>query len=208
MASYPVSTPSPLETARLLSSASQSLRDRYDGAADMARGAGQGDCDSFMRIYDHFMPRVCLYLRGLGSPDAVSEELAQEALLRLWQRAAMYDPNQSSVGTWLFRIARNLHIDRVRREPGWVQLLEDVQASLDDDFSVRPVSVEDHVDHLQLQQRIATLPAMQAQLMRMSYLESKTHQEIAAQLDMPLGTVKSHLRRTFLRLQSQMRGGA
>ena len=47
---------------------------------------------------------------------------------------------------------------------------------------------------------------MQARLVRMSYFEAKSHQEIADELQMPLGTVKSHLRRAFLRLQGQVRG--
>ena len=59
---------------------------------------------------------------------------------------------------------------------------------------------------MHLQRRIEDLPAVQARLMRMSYFEAKSHQEIADELQMPLGTVKSHLRRAFLRLQGQVRG--
>ena len=65
----------------------------------MSAVASARDRDSFMRIYDHFMPRLCVYLRGLGTPPAVAEELAQESLLRLWQNAASYDPRRSAVST-------------------------------------------------------------------------------------------------------------
>ena len=99
----------------------QPLREARDWSPDMDAVARRRDRDCFMRIYDHFMPRVCLYLRGLGTPDAVAEELAQDALLKLWLRAHLYDAARSSLSTWLFRIARNLYIDRVRREPGWMQ---------------------------------------------------------------------------------------
>lgn len=161
------------------------------------------DRDCFMRIYDHFAPRVRLYLKGLGSPEAVAEELAQEALLRLWQRAGMYDAARSSVSTWLFRIARNLHIDRVRREPYWVPIEEEPGwADKDDDCS----SAESHADQAGLRHRIECLPAVQARLIRMSYLEAKSHQEIADELGMPLGTVKSILRRAFQRLKLGVRG--
>lgn len=164
------------------------------------------DRASFMRIYDHFMPRLCLYLRGLGSPPPVAEELAQEALLRLWQRASVYDPQQGAVSTWLFRIARNLHIDRVRREPEWVQILEDAAGGIDDALALPSTSTEDYAEHAHLHRRIEDLPAVQARLLRMSYLEAKSHQDIADELKMPLGTVKSHLRRAFLRLQGHVRG--
>jgi DNA-directed RNA polymerase specialized sigma24 family protein len=161
----------PLGAARTVSTPTPAPRDTHDWTGEMVAVARQRDRASFMRLYDHFMPRLCLYLRGLGSPDAVAEELAQEALLRLWQRATLYDPQQGAVSTWLFRIGRNLHIDRVH-----------------------------------LQRRIEDLPAVQARLMRMSYFEAKSHQDIADELQMPLGTVKSHLRRAFLRLQGLVRG--
>ena len=67
---------------------------------------------------------------------------------------------------------------------------------------------ESHADHVGLARRIEQLPAVQARLIRMSYFEAKTHSEIAAELGMPLGTVKSSLRRAFLKLQAQMGGGA
>lgn len=198
--------PSPPRAARPVSTPTPVPRDAHDLTGDMLAVARVRCRASFMRIYDHFMPRLCLYLRGLGCPEAVAEELGQEALLRLWQRADRYDPQQGAVSTWLFRIGRNLHIDRIRREPGWVQILEDAGPAADEEVARPFSSAEDHAEHAHLQRRIDDLPAVQARLMRMSYFEAKSHQEIADELQMPLGTVKSHLRRAFLRLQGQVRG--
>lgn len=189
-----------------MSTPTAAVKDSHDWAGELAAVSRLRDRDSFMRIYDHFMPRLCLYLRGLGNPHAVAEELSQESLLRLWQRAAMYDPQQAAVSTWLFRIARNLHIDRIRREPHWAQVLEDVHVEVEDEGARTFTTAEDYAEHAHLKGRIDELPATQARLMRMSYFEAKTHQEIAEELAMPLGTVKSHLRRAFLRLQGQVRG--
>ncbi len=196
--------PSPPGTARPVSTPSP--RDAHDWADEMHAVARQRDRGSFARIYDHFMPRLCLYLRGLGCAEPVAEELAQEALLRLWQRAAMYVPQQGAVSTWLFRIGRNLYIDRLRREPGWVQLYDEAEALPDEATAQSFSTAEDHAEHVQLQRRIEALSAVQARLVRMSYFEAKSHQEIADELAMPLGTVKSHLRRAFQRLQGQVRG--
>ena len=176
-----------------------------DWAAEMVAVARRRDRDSFMRIYDHFFSRVRLYLRGLGAPEAVAEELAQEALLRLWQRASMYEAGRGSLATWLFRIARNLHIDRLRQERHWVALdegAEPAEEAPDEAFS----RAESYADHVDLVRRIEKLPATQARLIRMSYFEAKSHSEIAAELGMPLGTVKSGLRRAFLKLQVEVRG--
>ena len=75
--------PSPLDIARIVSSSQQLSKEPMNWAGDMDGVARLRDRDCFMRIYDHFMPRLCVYLRGLGAPEAVAEELAQECLLRL-----------------------------------------------------------------------------------------------------------------------------
>jgi len=190
-----------------MSSGEIQARDADYWAAQMESVSRRRDRDCFMRIYDHFAPRVRLYLRGIGSPDEVAEELAQEALLRLWQRATLYDAARSSLSTWLFRIARNLHIDRVRREPCWVPV-DDEPGWPDNDDAGGFSSAESHAEQVDLQHRIERLPAVQARLIRMSYFEAKSHQEIADELGMPLGTVKSSLRRAFQRLQLGVRGQA
>ena len=148
---------------------------------------------------------------GLGAPEGVAEELAQEALLRLWQRADSYDPARSTLSTWLFRVARNLHIDRLRRETHWTAVeiqdddgLEFCQETEDPDFS----SAESYAAHADLNERIERLSAIQARLIRMSYFEAKSHQQISDELGMPLGTVKSYIRRAFQQLQSSVKGAA
>ncbi|CAM0118282.1 RNA polymerase subunit sigma [Stenotrophomonas maltophilia] len=194
------------DTARTVSSSQQPSSEPTNWADDMDSVARLRDRDCFMRIYDYFMPRLCVYLRGLGAPDAVAEEMAQECLLRLWLRAAEYDAAQGALSTWLYRIARNLQIDRIRRERSWMQ----VQAAVEDAAAVDVIersSAEQFADQARLRQRINELPAVQARLVRMSYFEAKSHSEIAQALGMPLGTVKSHLRRAFLQLQAKV-GGA
>lgn len=172
-----------------------------DWSSEMAAVTHARDRDSFMHIYDHFMPRLCIYLRGIGASGPVAEELAQEAMFRLWERAASYDPSRSAVSTWLFRIARNLHIDRLRRQPAGAFVPEEV---IDLEMSDDAVSSEDYVDRMQVRRHLRALSPVQGRLIRMSYFEAKSHRDISDELDMPLGTVKSHLRRALLRLQGQV----
>lgn len=190
-----------------MAGATPAASDARDWSQEMAAIAGRRDRDCFLRVYDHFMPRVCLYLRGMGTQPGTAEELAQEALLRLWTHADRYDPARSGLCTWLFRIARNLFIDRVRKEPGWLHVQASVEgAGLDDVAATTASSAEAYAEHVQLKRRIDALSPVQARLIRMSYFEAKSHHDIAAELDMPLGTVKSHLRRAFLRLQGEIEG--
>ncbi len=191
----------------MMSSAAQPTNEPKDWAQDMEAVARLRDRDGFMRIYDHFMPRLCVYLRGLGAGEANAEDLAQDCLLRLWQHADRFDPARSALSTWLFRIARNLYIDRIRRDRAWQHAQQVVEQAAAEDPQ-HGASAERFTDHARMRQRIQELPAIQARLVRMSYFEAKSHGEIAQLLGMPLGTVKSHLRRAFLHLQSKVGGGA
>lgn len=167
--------------------------------------SAQRDHASFMRIYDHFAPRLQRYLRGLGAPESAAEDLVQEALLTLWRKASLFDPARAVLSTWLYRVARNLYIDHVRKEPHWLPIQEGLDR-LDHAEADRRVSQpESFIDQDLLKQAIDRLPAVQAKLVRMSYLESKSHSEIARELEMPLGSVKSSLRRSFAKLQGSMR---
>ncbi len=201
---HPDPPPFSFHAARIVSVSAQPTTTPPDWTQDMDGVARLRDRDCFIRIYDHFMPRLCIYLRGRGATDGTAEELAQESLLRLWLNAADFDASRSALGTWLYRIARNLHIDRFRSERGWLQAQEAVEAAAVDDPPER-TSAEQFVDHARLRQRINELPAIQARLVRMSHFEAKSHSEIAQALSLPLGTVKSHLRRAFLQLQSTVR---
>jgi RNA polymerase sigma-70 factor (ECF subfamily) len=187
------------------SSVSNAAPDAQYWSTQMAAVSAQRDRASFMSIYDHFAPRLQRYLRNLGVPESMADELVQEALLTLWRKAAMFDPARASLSTWLYRVARNLYIDHVRKEPHWLPI-QDGLDRLDHVESDRRISQpEAFFDQDLLKQAIDRLPPVQAKLVRMCYLESKSHSEIAGELDMPLGTVKSSLRRSFAKLQGSMR---
>lgn len=174
-----------------------------DWTADMQRVSALRDRDAFMRIYAFFMPRLCLYLRGLGAGNRTAEEISQEALLKLWLQAAQYDAARGALSTWLFRVARNLYFDHRRRESG-IRFVE--ETAIDAECEPVPDRAEAYTDKVALHQRIDALSPIQARLIRMSYFEAKSHQEIADEMGLPLGTVKSHVRRAFQSLQSSIGG--
>ena len=184
--------------------ASDATGDAGYWSLQMAAVALQSDRASFMRIYDHFAPRLGRYLRNLGVAEHLADELVQDALLTLWRKATQFDPARASLSTWLFRIGRNLFIDHVRREPHWMPVqdgLDQLDLAESDRLDSQP---ESSADQDTLKQAIDRLPPVQAKLVRMSYLEAKSHGEISRELDMPLGTVKSSLRRAFAKLQESV----
>jgi len=142
-------------------------------------------------------------LRRLGASDGQAEDITQEVMLTVWRKADSYDPAKAGVGTWIFTIARNLRIDTLRREH---------RPALDADdprFAADPGPLPDEEvqtarDEQQVRAAIRTLPEEQAKVVTMAFYEGKSHGEIAAQLALPLGTVKSRLRLAFRRVRGQV----
>lgn len=157
-------------------------------ASCMERVAQQRDKVSFMQIFDHFSPRVNSYLQGQGVDAAAAEDLTQEALLALWNKAHLYRSEKAAVSTWLFRIARNLWIDKLRKQRGIAYEAEDqIPDLVDHDPTL-------DADGDRLLAVIGDLSSNQASVVYKSYYEGKSHSEIAEETGMPLGSVKSSLR--------------
>ena len=161
------------------------------------------DRRAFEALFAYFAPRVKGYLLRLGAGGALAEDLAQEAMLTIWRKAALFDPSRASASTWIFTIARNLRIDAIRRErhpdfdPNDPALVPDEEVSADD-----KMALED--DGERLHAALKKLPPEQAQVVQMSFFADKPHSEIAQELGLPLGTVKSRLRLAMARIRGAM----
>src|SRR5215469_254572 len=170
----------------------------------LGRVAAQQDKAAFAVLFAHFAPRVKAYLLRLVASSAVAEDLAQEALLSVWRKARLFDPAKASAATWLFTIARNLRIDAVRRERHPELDPEDFLPEPDADADAALTQAENEV---RLRMALKDLPADQIQVVELSFFADKPHSQIAQELGIPLGTVKSRLRLAMGRLKRAMGGG-
>jgi len=137
---------------------------------------------------------------SLGASPEVAEELAQEAMLIVWRRAGAFDPSRAAASTWIFTIARNLRIDASRRD-------RRPMAGEDPSMATPPPALPDAAitatqDEARVASAIETLSADQARVVREAFFSDKPHSEIATDLDLPLGTVKSRLRLAMARLRT------
>jgi RNA polymerase sigma-70 factor (ECF subfamily) len=167
--------------------------------------AQRQDRAAFAALFGHFAPRLKGYVRRLGMEEARAEELAQEVMLIVWRRAALYDPAQASVSTWIFTIARNRRIDALRRERR-PEIDQDDPALVRDPDPVADVLIEQGELAARLHEAVAELPEEQAVVLRKNFFEDKAHSAIALELALPLGTVKSRLRLALAKLRQAMRG--
>ena len=173
---------------------------RADEPANLIVAVAQrGDRDAYALLFEHFAPRVKSYMLRLGAAPEAAEELSQEALLTVWRKAALFDPARAGASTWIFAIARNLRIDAIRRQR---------RPRIEDDPTDEP-SPEPAADAVvaaaerdaRLKTALAALPRDQAEVVRQSFFQDKAHSEIAKDLNLPLGTVKSRLRLALARLR-------
>ena len=160
-----------------------------------------GDRQAFAVLFKHFAPRVVTYLVRGGTPAARAEELAQEAMVAVWRKAASFDPARAGVSTWVFTIARNLRIDRHRRGGDGGD-----HADVDLDAQPDPAAAPDDVLDARQQERrihaaLRRLSPEQARVLHLSYFAEAPHAEIARELDLPLGTVKSRIRLAMINLR-------
>ena len=139
----------------------------------------------------------------IDTRKALTENQAIQPELDVWRKAEQYDPAQASPTTWIFRIARNRHIDAFRR-----QRHLDAQP---DEPMLSPAELPEPEESYQLleieenvREALKTLPAEQVELVRASFYEGLSHSEIAERKQLPLGTVKSRIRLAFERLRSTL----
>ena len=163
---------------------------------------GAGDRDAFSAIFARYAPRVKAYLIRLGAAAAAAEDLAQDAMVSVWRRAASYDSAKAKASTWVFVIARNSWIDRLRREK--VELayrLDNPPEPFSDDEA--PDDAAERANEAErIASALATLTEEQREVVRLSFFEDRPHSEIAERLALPLGTVKSRLRLALVKLRA------
>lgn len=165
--------------------------------------AERGDVEAFRQLFQMFAPRVRAYMMRKGADAATAEELAQETLLTVWRKARLYSNDKGSAATWIFTIARNLRIDRLRRETVWQELPEGHEEQASDD-PAPDEAVSQRERQKRVQEALATLPTDQHEVVVLAYIEGLSHSEIAERLGLPLGTVKSRMRLAYQKVRDAL----
>jgi RNA polymerase sigma-70 factor (ECF subfamily) len=160
------------------------------------------DRAAFTTLFGFYAPRLKAFMMRSGMTAPVAEDLAQETMLLVWRKASYFDPRRAGVSTWIFTIARNLRVDRLRREARPMAITRAFDPSDEPDS---PASGETVVMASEREERVRAALGMlseeQAEILRLSFFAEKPQSEIATELGIPLGTVKSRTRLAFGRLR-------
>lgn len=155
--------------------------------------------DGFVQIFEHFAPRVKSFLMKGGTPEDVADELAQETMLTVWNKAGAYDPARASASTWIFTIARNKKIDALRKTGRFEAATTDSEfLQAEDNINMNAMAAQETE---MIAEALETLPPEQSMLLRKSFFEDKSHADIAKETGLALGTVKSRIRLALERLR-------
>lgn len=159
------------------------------------------DRRAFRDLFDHFAPRLKSFYLKAGTNPQMAEELVQETFTQIWRKAHLYNPDKAAASTWIFTIARNQRIDRLRSEKSFVYKDQEFFASqlVAEEEQSREVYRNELVHRIG--KALALLPTNQAEIVQLAFYEDATHADIAHKLSLPLGTVKSRMRLAFGRLR-------
>ena len=164
--------------------------------------AEKRDRQAFARLFKHFAPLVKAFALS-GSPLAAAhaDELVQEVMLKVWQKADGYNPRKAAASTWIYTIARNCRTDMYRRLQKFDTPLaaEDIWVEQEEEEPF--VAVQQRRNAQRVKEMLTELPQEQAQILAKVYMEGKSHSEVAEDLQLPLGTVKSRVRLAMQKLQ-------
>ena len=162
------------------------------------RIAKDRDETAFSEIFDYIAPKINAYYIKHNLSSELAEELTQEVLSTIWIKAELFNSEKSKFITWSFTIARNKKIDFYRKNKKNLSN-DDVRDFLYENDKSNDYEIESTINKI-----TEELDQNQKKLIKMSFFEQKSHKIIAAELEIPLGTVKSRIRATLSKMQKHI----
>jgi RNA polymerase sigma-70 factor (ECF subfamily) len=160
------------------------------------------DREAFSQLFEHFAPLIKAFAHGSSHMAAShADELVQEVMIKVWQKAGGFNPHKAAASTWIYTVARNCRTDMFRRLQKFDTPISAEDIWTDEVEEAPLVAVQQKRDADRVRELMGQLPQEQTQILAKVYMEGKSHSEVAEELDLPLGTVKSRVRLAMQKLQ-------
>jgi len=171
--------------------------------AELLARVGEQDREAFEILYGRYVrPVFSLALRRLGDRGH-AEDAVQEAFAAIWRSASTYRPERGAAGGWLYTVARNAIVDRLRRNG------PTADAELPELASVEPgpeQRAEDSYVSWRVHRALEELQPREREVIELAYWSGMSQSEVAEYLGLPLGTVKTRTRSGLARLAAALEG--
>jgi len=172
---------------------------------ELLKACGRGDESAFARLYDATSTRVVGLALRVVRDRAQAEEVAQEAFLDIWKNSGRFDPAKGSPLGWLLTIVHRKAVDRVRsaeastrRDTSYHQQNQPI----DHDSTAEAATAS--LEATRVRTALADLTTKQREAVELAFLGGYTHTEVAAMLDLPIGTAKTRIRDGLIRLRDAL----
>jgi RNA polymerase sigma-70 factor (ECF subfamily) len=164
-----------------------------------------GDRVAFAELYDRRARIVYALARRVTGDAAHSEDVVQEVFLTVWRQAARFDSERGKPGTWLLMIAHRRAVDAVRRAERHAHACTGGIAEIADAIDVQREALRGSDDG-RIHDALARLPRLQREVIELAYYRGLTQTQVAARLDVPVGTIKSRTHAALMRLRNLIEG--
>ncbi len=182
---------------------SQSTADALRTAlAESLRKVASGDRAALEDVYRRSSGKLFAVVLRILPDRQEAEDVLQDVYLTVWRKADMFDPERASPITWLAALARNRAIDRVRSQGGRTFVSDDVVAAQVDAAPLASEMLEIQEQTSALQTCLGELEPDRADVVRQAFFGGLTYEALARRAGVPLGTMKSWMRRSLLRLRT------
>ncbi|MGO9930816.1 MAG: RNA polymerase sigma factor [Steroidobacteraceae bacterium] len=182
-------------------SASVAVESQAEAFACAVAAIAAGDTAALTELYDSTVAKVHALVRAIIRNPADAEEVTCDVYAEAWRTASHFDPSRGPVIAWLLNIARYRAIDCLRRQRGRARLFDEQCPQEDFPDAAAYVSPERMLNLFQsrsvVRAALEQLPPERRRLVALAFFEDLSHAEIAEATGLPLGTVKSHLRRAI-----------
>ena len=170
------------------------------GLAALLGQVSRGDEAAFGAVYGQVAGHVFGIARSVLRDPFQAEEVTQEVLLDVWRHAARYDTSRGTAMAWVMTLAHRRAVDRVRSEQA--SLLREQRAARPDiDYDVVADGVAARLDAERVRRCLGSLTELQRESITLAYYQGRTYREVAALLNLPVGTVKTRMRDGLIRLR-------
>ncbi|MFC4655651.1 sigma-70 family RNA polymerase sigma factor [Rheinheimera marina] len=166
------------------------------------------DKQAFTALFRFFAPRIKRMAAARLINSDLANDVVQDTMSNIWRKAHLFDPDKGSATVWVYRVMRNVTFDLLRKIKANQEdsISDDFWPLLDDDDSADPAA-HDHLAKDAILAGLDCLSEQQRQVVHGVYFMELTQQQLAEQLGLPLGTVKSRLRLALAKLKQQLGEG-
>ncbi len=176
--------------------------------AELIKRIKQRDDRALAKLYDLYAKLLYGFILSIVKKQEEAEDVLQEVFVQIWEKSSLFDTSKGNVYTWLVTLSRNRAIDRTRSKQYRMRdqtITDPAGESIfqsDDHTPFDAVVMQERA--LRIRKALEALPSEQQEAIKIAYFGGYTQSEIAAKLNIPLGTVKTRIRQGMKKLQSQM----